>query len=103
MNPTLMATTTSPALPSALLSIHDCPGCGAPISLRQEAIGESLLKLAAVTAEAVGLDIKGDCTPLYCVPCLETMLDDDERRAELTRLKAFITGLPSLFSFITFN
>lgn len=78
--------------------MHDCPGCGAPISSRQEAIGEALLELAAATAEAIDLDIRGDCTPLYCVACLEAMLDDDERRAELARLKAFIAGLDALLA-----
>jgi hypothetical protein len=75
-----------------VLSVHDCPGCSAPISLRQEAIGESLLKLAAATSDSIGLDIKGECTPLYC------MLADDERRAELARLKAFIDGLDALLA-----
>lgn len=95
---TTMATTTSPALPNPLISIHDCPGCGAPISLRQEAIGEALLKLAAATAGNLGIDIKDDCTPLYCIACLEAMLDDDERRSELARLKAFIAGLDALLA-----
>jgi hypothetical protein len=93
MIPTTMATTTSPAARGTMLSIHDCPGCGAPIPLRQEAIGESLLKLAAATSDTLGLDIAGDCTPLYCIPCLETMLDDDARRAELAWFKDGLDAL----------
>jgi hypothetical protein len=85
-----MATTTPITPTGTPLSRHDCPSCGAPISLRQEAIGEALLKLASATSDNIGLDIDGDCTPLYCIACLETMLDDDARRAELARLKAFI-------------
>ena len=93
-----MATTTTPATRATPLSVHDCPGCSAQIPLRQEAIGEALLPLAAATSDALGLDIAGDCTPLYCVACLEPMLDDDERRAELARLKAFMDGIDALLS-----
>jgi hypothetical protein len=35
---------------------------------------------------------------LYCIVCLETILDDDTRRAELVRLKAFIDGLDVLLA-----
>ncbi len=40
----------------------------------------------------------GECTPLYCIACLETMLDDDARRAELARLKEFIDGVDALLA-----
>ncbi len=93
-----MATTTTNPTGGTPLSVHGCPACGAAISLRQEAIGEALLKLAAATSDDAGLDIDGECTPLYCIACLETMLDDDTRRAELTRLKAFLDGLDALLS-----
>ena len=94
----IMATTTPGTARGTSLSIHDCPCCGAPISLRQEAIGEALLKLAAATSASIGLDIAGDCTPLYCIACLEPMLDDDDRRADLARLKAFMDGLDALLA-----
>ncbi len=61
---TTMATTTFPSARGTALSVHDCPSCGAPIPLRQEAIGESLLKLAAATTDILGYAIHGDCTPL---------------------------------------
>ena len=93
-----MATTTPTTTRCTPLSIHDCPHCGAPVSLRQEALGKTLLKLAAATSDSLGLDIDGDCTPLYCITCLETGLDSDERRAELVRLKAFIDGLDAPFA-----
>ncbi len=94
-----MATTTTTTNPTGgtPLSVHDCPACGAPISLRQEAIGEALLKLAAATSDDIDLDIDGECTPLYCIACLETALDD-ARRAELTRLKAFLDGIDALLA-----
>ncbi len=99
MNRHIMATTTTTNSTNGTpLSQHDCPACGAPVSLRQEAIGEALLKLAAVTSDNIGLDIDGECTPLYCVACLETMLDDDARRAELARLKTFIDGAAALLA-----
>lgn len=94
-----MATTTPiPSPPPIPLSLHDCPGCGKPVSPRQDAIGEALLKLAAAAGEAIHPDIRGDCTPLYCVACIDAMLDDDERRAELTRLEAFMAGLDALLA-----
>ena len=92
-----MMTTTTTIPACTPLSRHDCPSCGAPISLRQEAIGEALLKLAAATSYSPGLDIDGDCTPLYCIACLEAMLDD-ARRAELVRLEAFMDGLDVLLA-----
>ncbi len=95
---TMATTTTNPTTGGTPLSVHDCPSCGAPISLRQEAIGEALLKLAAATTDAIGIDIDGECTPLYCIACLETMLDDDARRAELARLKAFIDAADALLA-----
>jgi hypothetical protein len=93
-----MVTTTANHTSGTPLSVHNCPSCGAPISLRQEAIGEALLKLAAATSDRIGLDIDGDCTPLYCIACLETILDDDARRAELARLKAFLDGAAALLA-----
>ncbi len=87
-----MATTTTNPTGGTLPSQHDCPACNAPISLRQEAIDEALLKLAAARNDAIGLDIDGECTPLYCIACLETMLDGAAHRAELTRLKVFLDG-----------
>ncbi len=93
-----MATTTHPTTSGTPLSVHDCPWCGAPISLRQEAIGEALLKLAAATSDNIGFDIDGECTPLYCTTCLETMLDDDARRAELAQLKEFIDRVDALLA-----
>ncbi len=96
---TTMATTTTNPTGGIPLSVHDCPACGAAISLRQEAIGEALLKLAAATTDAIGIDIDGECTPLYCIACLETLLDDDDaRRAELARLKAFIDAADALLA-----
>ncbi len=92
---TTMATTT-PTTGGTPLVRHDCPACGAPISLRQEAIGEALLKLAATTG--ADLDVDGDCTPLYCTACLEPVLDGDGRRAELVCLQAFIAGLDALLA-----
>ncbi len=70
-----MTTATPKYTHGTPLSIHDCPGCGAPISLRQEAAGESLLKLAAVIGDSLDLGLDGDCTPLYCVVCLERALE----------------------------
>jgi len=90
-----MATTT-PTSSGTPLSRHDCPGCGSPISLRQEAIGESLLKLAALTSD--GLDLDGGCTPVYCVACLEVLLDAGARKAELARLEAFIRGADAMLA-----
>ncbi len=90
-----MATTTS-TTSGTPLSRHDCPHCGAPISLRQEAIGESLLRLASLTGETIDLD--GDCTPVYCIACLEVLLDAEARRAELDRLEAFIRGADFLLA-----
>jgi len=86
--------TTIPATSGKPLSRHDCPGCGSPISLRQEAIGESLLKLASLTSN--GLDLDGDCTPVYCVACLEVLLDAEAKKAELARLEAFIRGADAM-------
>ena len=88
-----MATTT-PTTSGTPLSRHDCPCCGAPISLRQEAIGESLLRLASLTTEDMDLD--GDCTPVYCVACLEVLLDAEAKKAELARLEAFIRGADAM-------
>ncbi len=95
---TMATTTTTNPTGGIPLSQHDCPGCCAPISLRQEAAGEALLKLAAATGDATGLDIDGYCMPLYCIACLETMLDDDARRAELARFEAFIDGVDAILA-----
>ncbi len=95
---TMATTTTTNPTGGTPLSQHDCPGCGAPISLRQEVIGEALLKLAAATGDDARLDIDGECMPLYCIACLETMLDGDARRAELARLKAFIDAADALLA-----
>jgi len=64
--------------------------------LRQEAVGEQLLRLAAVTADDI--DLGGGCTPVYCVACLEVLLDADSRRAEFARLEALIHGADALLS-----
>jgi hypothetical protein len=88
-----MATTTFPAGHGTPLSIHDCPCCGAPISLRQEAIVEALLKFAATTCNERDHDIHGDCTPLYCVACIKVLLDVDGHRAELACLESLVAGL----------
>jgi hypothetical protein len=93
-----MAIITTPNTGGTPLSQHDCPGCGAPISLRQEAIGEAMLKLASATSDSPGIDIDGECTPLYCAACLEAVLDGDERRAELARLKAFLDGADAVLA-----
>ncbi len=95
---TMATTMTLTLFTGTPLYTHACPACGAPISLRQEAIGEALLKLAAATSDAIGLDIDGECTPLYCIACLKTMLDDDARRAELARLKEFVDGVDALLA-----
>jgi hypothetical protein len=93
-----MATTTTPTTSGTPLSTHDCPHCKAPVSPRQEAIGEALLKLAAATTDRDGADIDGECTPVYCVACLELVLDRAARRAELVRLKAFVDGADALLA-----
>jgi hypothetical protein len=93
-----MATTTTPATGGTPLSPHDCPACKAPISARQEAIGEALLKLAAATTDRAGIDIDGECMPVYCVACLELVLDRTARRAELARLKAFVDGADAMLA-----
>ncbi len=88
--------TTIPTSSGTPLSRHDCPGCGSPISLRQEAIGESLLRLASLTSD--GLDLDGDCTPVYCIACLEVLLDAEAKKAELARLETFIHGADSMLA-----
>ncbi|MEX2719650.1 MAG: hypothetical protein Q6370_025515 [Candidatus Sigynarchaeota archaeon] len=64
--------------------------------MRQEALGEALLRLAAATS--AGLDLDGACTPVYCAACLEALLDADARREELARLEAFIRGADALLA-----
>jgi hypothetical protein len=86
-----MATTTTFPARGTPLYTHECPGCGSPVSLRQEAIGEALLKLAAATSSDA--DIDGDLVPRYCLACLESVLDEP---GELARLEALITGLDAL-------
>ena len=90
-----MATTT-PITSGTPLSRHDCPGCGAPISLRQEATGEALLRLAALADGTI--DLGGSCTPVYCVACLEVLLDAGAREAELARLEAFIRDADTMLA-----
>jgi len=64
--------------------------------LRQEAVGEQLLRLAAATSD--GIDLDGSCTPVYCVACLEVLLDAGAREAELARLEAFIRDADTMLA-----
>jgi len=64
--------------------------------LRQEAVGEQLLRLATTTSD--GIDLGGGCTPVYCVACLEILLDAGAREAELARLEAFIRSADAMLA-----